>query len=223
MVEKKVIKKTENKKLTIPLYSAEGNLIEELEVNTSIFGLTPDRKLLAQYVRVFIANQSVPSAQTKTRGEVRGGGKKPWKQKGTGRARAGTIRAPHWRGGGIVHGPREVEVKLEMPKKMRKLALKFALSDRAQGERVIALEGIEIKEPKTKELNKVLKNLPVEREVMLVLQKLEENMIRAGKNLPYLKIKTVEDLNAHDVLFTKKIVFIKEALKSLEDRLEKND
>lgn len=212
-------KEVVSKKITVPLYDQDGQLLEEIELNEEIFGLKVDQKLLSQYVRIYLANQEVPSAHTLTRGEVSGGGRKPWRQKGTGRARAGSTRAPHWRGGGVALGPVQVKVRLDMPKKMKRLALKEALSDKASKKEILVLENIELKENKTKEMNNLFKKLPVEKKIVLILEAMKPEITRAGRNLAYLKIKKASDLNAYEILGAKKLVILRKALEKLQENL----
>lgn len=227
---KKVIKKTKpapieavlkegKEKLSAPFFDAKGESLNSLALNEAIFGQKVNKKLLAQFVRVYLANQAVPSAHTLTRGEVAGGGKKPWRQKGTGRARAGSIRAPHWRGGGVVHGPRQVKVDLVMNQKMRRLALKEALASKLNEKQLLVIEKFNLKEPKTKEVSLYLKKLPLGKRNVLVIDSPEENILKATRNLKAISVESSLNLNAYQVLASDRVIFFKEALEALEKRL----
>jgi large subunit ribosomal protein L4 len=188
-----------------------------MELPKEIFGVKPNRDLVAQAVRVYLFNQREGNADTKGRGEVRGGGKKPWRQKGTGRARAGSIRSPLWRGGGVVHGPNPRDFSLEMPKKMKRLALLSALSEKFANQNILIIDEINFKEPKTKEAERMLENLNFKGKNAIVLDKLEDKEKRALRNLAETKTLKVSELNTYAVLNFKKLLLTTKAVSALKE------
>lgn len=216
-------KKTEVKEdpMSVTLYSKTGEETGKIELPKNIFGQKPNKSLIAQAVRVYLANQRSGTAKTKTRAEVRGGGRKPWRQKGTGRARAGSIRDPHWRGGGVVHGPQPRDYSLEMPKKMRKSALISALSDKFANKKITVIEEINFKEPKTKEAVNLLKKLDLKGKNLIVADKFEEKEKRALGNLEKIKTFRANDLNTYEVLNYTKMLITKAGIESLRNWGEK--
>jgi large subunit ribosomal protein L4 len=206
--------------MKVDVYTQQGNKLKTtLALDEKIFGLEPNQELLAQYVRVYRANQRQGTARAKTRAEVSGGGRKPWRQKGTGRARHGSTRSPLWVGGGKAHGPKPRDWSLKMPSKMKKAALAAALSAKAQSEDLLLLNKLELKEIKTNAMAKILSNLPVKNKILLVLGSLDKKIILAARNLPGVKTVPAADVNAYDVLNTKTLLLTKEALQVLKERL----
>jgi large subunit ribosomal protein L4 len=204
--------------MKIDVYTQTGTKLKtKIDLNDQIFGIRPNEDLMAQYVRVYQANQRQGTVKTKTRGEVRGGGRKPWRQKGTGRARHGSIRSPIWVGGGTVHGPQPKDWSLKMPKKMRRKALFSALSQKAKEDDILVLNKLELKEIKTRELGEVLGNLPVKDRTLIALDKVDENVILSARNLVGVETSQAKDLNAYDVLNTETIILPKSSLKILEE------
>ena len=204
--------------MKIDVYNQEGEKLKtQIELNDQIFGIAPNVDLMAQYVRVYRSNQRQGTVKTKTRGEVSGGGRKPWRQKGTGRARHGSIRSPIWVGGGTVHGPQPKDWSLQMPKKMKRKALFSALSQKAGQEGILVLSKLELKGIKTSDLAKILSKLPVKDKALIALEGMNENVILSARNLSGVKTIQVKDLNAYEVLDTKTAIFSKEALKVLEE------
>jgi len=224
---KKVVRKTEKpskvkpKKtgLTVDVLDSSGKVSGQLELEKEVFGVKPNRVLIAQAVRVYLANQRLGNAQTQTRGEVRGGGRKPWRQKGTGRARIGSTRAPHWRGGGVVHGPQMRDYSLSLPKKMKKAALISALSSKFGEKALIILNKLDFKEAKTKEAAALIKNLELAGKTTFVTDKIETKESRAVKNLKDTKLISLAELNTFEVLNNKKLLLTKEAVTKLQERL----
>ncbi len=194
-----------------------GKVVESIELPKEIFGVKPNKTLIAQAVRIYLANQRFGNASTKSRGEVRGGGRKPWRQKGTGRARIGSIRAPHWRGGGVVFGPKPKDFSLEMPKKMKQKALLSALSVRFNDKGMLIMKNLDLKEAKTKEANTLLKNLNVDGRTLVIDSSLEEKEKRAFRNIEGADLALATNLNTYQVLDNKKLIFTKDAIKKLEE------
>jgi large subunit ribosomal protein L4 len=203
------------------LIDANASVIGEVELPADIYGVYPKVGLLHEVVRWQMARWRAGTACTKTRGEVRGGGRKPWPQKHTGRARQGSIRAPHWVGGGVVHGPKPRSYEFKLNKKVRRLGLKMALSSRALANRVYVAEDFPVKEkPKTKVLKNFLDTLGIE-EALIVVP--ERNLVveKSATNLPKVKVLAVEGLNVYDILNHENLILAKDALPKIEERLRR--
>lgn len=206
--------------LSLSLYDPRGKSIGRVSLPKEIFGVKKVPRLLAQAVRVYITNQRRVTASTKTRAEVSGGGKKPWRQKGTGRARVGSIRVPHWRGGGVVFGPKPRDFKLALPAKMRRKALFGALSDKFSQGKIILTTSFE-SDGKTRKMKAFLEKLPIEdfkkQNIFLVLAQSDEKTIRSARNLENVTISQAKDLNTYQVLTNNWLVIEKDALKKLSE------
>jgi len=191
--------------MKIPVYTKNGEIVNEIELPKEIFGLKINPNFLHQVIVSQMSNRRQGTAHTKTRAEVSGGGRKPWPQKGLGRARHGSIRSPIWKGGGVAHGPRkEKNYKKIIPKKMRRKALFMVLSSKAKDNQLILLDNLEIKEGKTKEIAKILENLKIKgKKVLFALPSLDKKIILAVKNIPKASTIQAKDLNALDVLNAK--------------------
>jgi large subunit ribosomal protein L4 len=221
-VSKKTIKKEPKKAgLTAPLFDMKGKEVGEISLSEKIFGLKENKALVAQAIRVYLANQRGRGGVTKTRSQVAGGGAKPWRQKGTGRARAGSIRSPLWRGGGIVHGPGGRDFGLDLPKKMRQKALLSALSAKVKAQEVTILNKLELAEPKTKLAGQVIKNLDLKGKVFVVGEN-EEILKRAFSNLARVELGDFRNINTYDVVSHESLLFTKGSLEKLEEHLTKN-
>lgn len=209
--------------MKIPLYSQDGGKKGEIAVPEEIFGQKMNEALVHRILILQLANKRHPIAHTLTKGEVRGGGKKPWRQKHTGRARQGSTRNPHFRGGGVAFGPRNTQnFKLDASKKERKKALFCTLSAKLKDGRVGALEGYASDAPKTKNFAAMLKKLPFEKNILLVLPEKNELIARSSKNIPRIKTLLVNYLNIADLLKYRDIVFLKDALPKLEEIFNKS-
>ncbi len=208
--------------MNIPIYNQSGEKIGETKLSTQVFGIKSKPGLIHQVVLAMQANLRKPWAHTKTRGEVRGGGRKPWRQKGTGRARAGSIRSPLWRGGGIIFGPRkERSYKKKINKKIKKLALLMVLSDKCQTKKIIVLDEIKLPEIKTKKFKKIIDQLPVkDKKTIFLYQKKEQLLVRAARNITNLKTLSIENLNVLNLLKYEYLLITKETLKRLEKRFQ---
>jgi len=203
------------------LIDANASVIGEVELPADIYGVYPKVGLLHEVVRWQMARWRAGTACTKTRGEVRGGGRKPWPQKHTGRARQGSIRAPQWVGRGVVHGPKPRSYEFKLNKKVRRLGLKMALSSRALANRVYVAEDFPVKEkPKTKVLKNFLDTLGIE-EALIVVP--ERNLVveKSATNLPKVKVLAVEGLNVYDILNHENLILAKDALPKIEERLRR--
>jgi len=204
--------------LKAPLFNAQGERIGEIDLKEEIFGLSPNVHLLWEYVRMYLANQRRGTACTKTRGEVRGGGRKPWPQKHTGRARHGSIRSPIWRKGGVVFGPKPRDYHYQMPKKAKRLATKQALSDRAKEGRIFVIEDFSFSNGKTKEGVKLLEKIGIYgKKVLIGTHKMSDDVVLPLRNIEKVKIMMGKDLNAYEVLNSEYVLFTK---KGLEDYIE---
>ena len=200
-----------------PLYNQKGESIGEVALNETIFGAKMNLGLIQQALMLQEANSRHPIAHTKQRGEVRGGGRKPYKQKHTGRARQGSIRAPHYKGGGVVFGPRNVRnFTLAMPKKQRRQALFSALSGKAHDKQIIVLDGYEAKGIKAKSFAEMLKKLPATRNTLVVIPGKNELVQKSSRNLENSKTILVNYLNVHDLLTYETLLFFKDALPKAE-------
>jgi len=199
------------------LYNMQGEQIGEIELNAAVFGAEVNHHLLWEAVKVYLANQRVGTASTKTRAEVRGGGRKPWRQKGTGRARHGSIRSPIWRGGGIVFGPKPRDYRLRLPKKARRQALRSALSAKAAENRIKVIEELRFEEPKTRRFAALLKALNSPRKTLVVLEQADQNVIKSARNLPGVTTMVARDLNPYQVLNHDEILFTRGGIAQVEE------
>ena len=197
---------------TLDLRTQDGGTAGTVTLDDAVFGIEPNMAVLHQVVTAQLAAKRSGSANTKTRAEVKGGGAKPYRQKGTGRARQGSIRAPQFTGGGIVHGPKPRSFRKKVNKKMNRLALCSALSDRAQSERVVVVDQWQFAPPKTKDALTALENLDLEGKVMMVVAASDDATIRSFRNLPSVQLVQAAELNAYDVLCSDWLVFTAETL-----------
>ncbi len=212
-------KRQAKSKLTAQVFNFSGKTTRTT-LPDEIFKVDVAPNTLAQAIRVYLVNMRKGTVSTKTRGEVSGGGRKPWRQKGTGRARQGSIRAPHWRGGGVVFGPRPRNFELSLPKKVKQLVLSGAISQKFVKGEVKVVDGFEKLKPKTKELAKVIEKLNLSgRKILWIINGRPENLIKAGRNLPNLEFSSVENLNTYQVLKAATLVFNKDAVEKLTLRL----
>lgn len=202
--------------MDILVYNKQGEKIDSIQLDDKKFGGPIRTKLLRDVVIMYEANKRQGTASTKTKAEVAGGGKKPWVQKHTGRARVGSIRSPIWKGGGVVFGPKPRDYSYNIPKKAKKLALFSALAAKARDSEMVVLDGLEMGKPKTKEIAEILKALGVNHEsCLLVIPKPDEVVWQSSRNIPSVKVMTSSELNAYDVIRPKKIVITRDALNSI--------
>ena len=200
-----------------------GKVVERRELPASLFDASVNPTLMHQVVVAGAAARRAGTHATKTRGDVSGGGVKPWRQKGTGRARQGSIRAPHWTGGGIVHGPQPRDHSIKINKKMRRAALSSALTDAAQSGKLALIRGLAFDGPKTKDAVGVLDALELEGRVLLVLPGPDEAIEKSFGNLPQVKVDYPGNLSTYDVLFADTVLFTTEALDALTRRAAGED
>lgn len=203
--------------IKVKVYNQQGKEVGEEKLNEAIFKQEIKPIVVQQAVVAQQANGRLPVAHVKTRAEVRGGGRKPWQQKGTGRARVGSIRSPLWRGGGKIFGPRkERNFSLKINKKAKRKALLISLSDKVQHKKMILIDKLEIRQAKTKELLKIISKLPVKKTILLITPHLDQNIARATRNLPYIKVNYANNLNLIDILNHEYLVLAQESLKVME-------
>jgi large subunit ribosomal protein L4 len=202
----------------VALYNSGGAQVGEIELKDDIFGVKINEAVMHQAVVQYLAGLRRGTASTKTRAEVRGGGKKPWRQKGTGRARVGSIRSPLWRGGGIIFGPQPRNYEIKLPKKIKRLALKSALSAKVQAGELVVVDALEFSQPKTKEMAQVLKGLNAEN--ALVVVNLENvNAVKSVRNIKGVKPLAATNLNVYDILKYNKLVITQDAVAKVEEVL----
>lgn len=183
------------------VYNMAGEAVEQLELSEQVFGVTPNVAVLHQVVTAQLVNRRQGNASTKTRSEVSGGGKKPYKQKGTGRARQGSTRAPQFRHGGTVFGPKPHVYHHDVPKKMRRLAIRSALSDKVANEQLIVVNRLSLEQPRTKDMLALLDRLPVEgKRVLMMLPRRDENVVLSARNIPNAKVQHVSSINVVELL-----------------------
>lgn len=196
----------------VVLYKQDGTEAGDVELNDSVFGIEPNEHVIHEAVVMQRAAKRQGTHAVKNRSEVRGGGAKPWRQKGTGRARHGSIRAPQWVGGGVVFGPTlEKNYKYKLPKKVRKLALKSALSSKVKNEDIIVLDNLQLEAPKTKDMVAILDALKVNDKALIVTNEKDENVIRSANNLQKVKVITVGEVNVLDLVAHDKLILTKAA------------
>ncbi|RME81722.1 MAG: 50S ribosomal protein L4 [Caldilineae bacterium] len=209
--------------MQVSLRNMQGAEVGTVELPDSIFGAEINTAVMHQALVRQLANQRLGTHKTKTRSEVRGGGRKPWRQKGTGRARQGSIRAPHWRGGGTVFGPQPRSYRKKMPRKMRRLALRSALSAKARERQVVVLDELRFEAPRTRDMAAMLEALGVERSALLLLPQADANVELSANNLPYAKTLRANYLNVRDLLGYETLIMPQEAIEVIASFLAEED
>ncbi|AIY04006.1 50S ribosomal protein L4 [Planococcus sp. PAMC 21323] len=203
----------------VALLNQTGSQVGEIELNDHVFGIEPNESVLFDAVVSQRASLRQGNHKVKNRSEVAGGGKKPWRQKGTGRARQGSIRSPQWRGGGIVFGPTPRSYSYKLPKKVRRLALRSALSSAVVGENLMVLEGLTFDAPKTKSFNQLIADLSIGKKALFVTADLDENVAKSARNLKGMTVVAADGINVLDLLGHDKIVMTKAAVEKIEEVL----
>lgn len=201
----------------IDVYDINGKKVKELELNEAVFGIEPNEAVVHSVLVNFLANQRQGTQSTKTRAEVRGGGKKPWRQKGTGRARQGSIRAPQWIKGGIALGPKPRSYKYTVNKKERRLAIKSILSSKVLEKELTVVDKLELAEIKTKTMVKALSDLKVEGTTLIILPEQNKNVLMSARNIEGVKTILINNINVFDLLKYNKLVLPLETVKKLEE------
>ncbi|KAF0197259.1 MAG: large subunit ribosomal protein L4 [Bacillota bacterium] len=204
---------------TVDVYNMKGEVVGQMELDEAVFGTTINTHVLHLAVMKQLAGQRLGTHDTKNRAEVRGGGRKPWKQKGTGRARAGSRRSPIWVGGGIAFGPTPRKYSFDLPRKVRRLALRCALSAKAQSGEILVLEALEFAEPKTRLMVDTLHNLKVSGKALVVLSEYNENIEKSARNIPGVKIEEARGISVYDILNCQKLVITKAAVEKVQEVL----
>ena len=204
---------------TVAVYDIANKQVGDIELNENVFGVEVNGALLHQAVVMQLASQRLGTHATKTRGLVRGGGRKPWKQKGTGRARCGSTRSPIWVGGGTVFGPQPRSYAFSMPRKQRRLAIKCALSDKVQSGDFLVIDNLDFEAPKTKNVVKMLQDFGVDKKALLVTMEEAENVEKSSRNIPGVKAINTTGLNVYDILNHDKLFISKEAITRIEEVL----
>lgn len=202
---------------TISVFDMAGNQVSETELNDAVFGITPNEAVMHAMVVNYLANQRQGTQSTLTRTEVRGGGRKPWRQKGTGHARQGSTRAPQWYHGGVALGPKPRDYRYSLNKKVRRLAMKSALSSKVVDNNLIVLDALELKEFKTKTIVEMLKALGVSGKALIVTAESDAKVIKSAANIPGVKTAAVNTLNVYDILNYDKFIVVKNAVGKIEE------
>ncbi len=200
------------------VYNEEGKEVENIQLNKDISAVKIKKNILYEVVRMQLANKRRGTASTKTRGEVSGGGIKPWRQKGTGRARVGSSRTPLWKGGGVVFGPHPRDYSYSLPKKVKRQAVKAALS--AKVKEIMILDKLTLKKPKTKGMMKILNNLIKDnhKKALIVIEKCDHNITKSARNIPQVKVLLFQNLNVYDLLKYEKLIITKGALNKINEK-----
>lgn len=202
---------------TIKILNTSGSEVGEYELNDSIFNIEVNKNVLHDVIVNYLANQRQGTHSAKTRAEVRGGGRKPFRQKGTGRARQGTIRAPHYVGGGVVFAKKPRDFSYKLPKKVKRLAMKSALSDKFQNDFLVVVDSIELEEYKTKAMVGMLNNIRKGKKAYIVTESKNELVYRSSRNIPGVKTSYVGEMNVYDILNANTLILTKEAVQKIEE------
>lgn len=199
------------------ILNVNGQNVGEIELAEAIFGIEVNEHVLYEVVKNQLANKRQGTQSAKTRAEVRGGGRKPWKQKGTGRARQGSIRAVQWVGGGVAFAPKPRDYSYTLPKKVRRLALKSALSSKVQNNEIIVLDALNMEAPKTKEFAQILKNINASKKALVVTAEKNDNVVKSARNIEGVQAATVNTINVYDILKYDTFVITTDAVKKVEE------
>lgn len=201
----------------ISVFDMTGKKVADTELNDAIFGIEPNKAIMHAMVVNYLANQRQGTQSTLTRTEVRGGGRKPWRQKGTGHARQGSIRAPQWVHGGVALGPKPRDYSYELPKKVKRLALKSAFSAKVAVNNLIVVDNIAVEGYKTKAVAEMLSNLGADKKVLIVMPEVDAKLIKSAANIPGVKTALVNTINVYDILNCDKFIVAKSALEKIEE------
>lgn len=201
----------------VNVYNQLGEVVGDIELNEAIFGIEVNEHVVYEVVKNHLANRRQGTQSAKTRAEVRGGGRKPWRQKGTGRARQGSIRAPQWKGGGVVFAPKPRSYRYSVPKKVRRLAMKSVLSSKVLEGELRILDSLTVDAFSTKKAKEILKNLSLETKTMIVLPEGNDMIIKSFANLPKVETVVVDYMNVYDLMRFDNLVIVKDALSKIEE------
>lgn len=205
----------------VALFNVSGSQVGEVELSDQVFGIEPNEHVVHQAVVMQQASMRQGTHKVKGRSEVSGGGAKPWRQKGTGRARQGSIRAPQWKGGGVVFGPTPRSYAYKLPKKVRRLAMKSVLSAKVNEGKIVVLDELSMEQPKTKAFVEILNNLNVERKALVVSAAFDENVALSSRNIPGIKFLDASGINVLDVIGHDQLIITKEAVEKVQEVLAK--
>lgn len=201
---------------TVTVFNTQGEQVGTHELDDNIFAIEVNEPVMHMAVVQYLANQRQGTKSVKTRAEVRGGGRKPWRQKGTGRARQGSIRSPQWRGGGVVFAPKPRDFSFKLNKKVKRLALKSALTTKLNEEKIIVLENLMLDSIKTKQMTQILSNLNTHN-ALIVLDGDSKNAVLSARNIPHVKTAAVNTINTYDILKFDRFVITKDAVEKLQE------
>ncbi|WP_196593792.1 50S ribosomal protein L4 [Pectinatus sottacetonis] len=204
---------------TVEVFNMTGQKVSDMQLNENVFGVEINEGLVHQAVVMQLASQRLGTHATKTRGLVRGGGRKPWRQKGTGRARSGSTRSPIWVGGGTIFGPHPRSYAFSMPRKQRRLAIKCALTDKVNSKDFIVLDNLEFAAPKTKDVVKMLSDFSIDNKTLIITADFAENVEKSSRNIPGVKAINSNGLNVYDILNHNKLFITKDAVTRIEEVL----
>ncbi|MGI6143842.1 MAG: 50S ribosomal protein L4 [bacterium] len=203
----------------VAVYNIEGQQVGEIDLADTVFGVEVNEAAIKQVVDMQLANRRRGTSSTKSRGEVSGGGRKPWRQKGTGRARHGTIRSPLWRGGAITFGPKPRDYSFTVPRKLKRTALRSALSAKVAAGEFVVLEGLEFAEPRTRKMVEILQNLHITGKALVVTGLPDVKVAKSARNIPGVKSLPANSLNVYDLLLYERLVLTKDAVAKVEEVL----
>lgn len=201
----------------VALYNVSGQQVGDIELNDSVFGVEVNQHVVYEAVKNQLANKRQGTQSAKSRGEVRGGGRKPWKQKGTGRARAGSSRQPNWVGGGVIFAPKPRDYSYSIPKKVKRLAMKSVLSSKVIENEIVVLDELRLEQPKTKDMVSILNNLKFEKKALIVMDGKDENVVKSANNIPGVTTTLVSTLNVYDILNHDMFIITKDAARKVEE------
>lgn len=201
----------------VNVYNMLGEQVGEIDLSDEVFGIEVNQHAVYEVVKNQLANRRQGTQSAKTRAEVRGGGKKPWRQKGTGRARIGSSRAPHWTGGGVTFAPKPRDYSYKVPKKVKRLAMKSALTSKVENNEIIVIDELNFDAPKTKDMINLLIKLNSDKKVLIVTAEKNENVIRSANNIPAVQTTVVNNLNVYDILKYNSFIITKDAVRKVEE------
>jgi large subunit ribosomal protein L4 len=201
----------------VTMLNMAGEAVGDIELNDAVFGIEVNEFAVHEVIKNYLANQRQGTQSAKTRGEVRGGGRKPFRQKGTGRGRQGSLTSPSHIGGGVVFAPKPRDYSYSVPKKVKRLAIKSVLTSKVQENEIIVLDSLSFEAPKTKEMVKVLENVKAAKKAIIVMDEKDENVIRSAANIPGVKTTLVSTLNTYEILNAGSFIVTKEAVKKIEE------
>jgi len=202
---------------TVNVYNIKGEEVGKMDLSDAVFGIKPNAVAMHSVVVNYLANQRQGTQSTKTRAEVSGGGKKPWRQKGTGRARQGSTRAPHWRHGGVTFGPKPRDYRYSLNKKLKRLAMKSALSSKVADGSIIVLDCLPMEEIKTKTMVNILAAIGFGKKALLVMPEIDQNVLLSARNIAGVKPTVTGEINVYDILNNNQMIIVKAAIEKLEE------